>query len=189
MTRVVTPGTVVEPALLDSRRNNYLASLVIDGDEAGIAYVDITTSEFATTQLPLNQALPELERLRPSEIIAASGARPGRADAADSAAVTRLTTFPSSRRRPRQTLLDHFGVASLEGYGCARLPLAVRAAGAIVQYIRQTQKTGPGAADQAVHLLHRILHGARRADPVQSGTLAVIHAPVRPKARCSARST
>src|SRR4030066_190901 len=47
--RVVTPGTVVEPSLLDSKTNNYLASIVLGGEEGGIAYVDITTSEFATT--------------------------------------------------------------------------------------------------------------------------------------------
>jgi DNA mismatch repair protein MutS len=54
VTRVVTPGTVVEPALLDSRQNNYLVSLVLGDGEAGIAHVDITTGEFATTQLPLD---------------------------------------------------------------------------------------------------------------------------------------
>src|SRR4030066_532276 len=72
--RVVTPGTIVEPSLLDSKTNNYLTSLVLGDDEVGIAYVDITTSEFATTQLPLSRAIPELERLRPSEIIAAERA-------------------------------------------------------------------------------------------------------------------
>src|SRR5271157_4520882 len=51
--RLVTPGTIVEPLLLDSKANNYLTALVINGDSAGIAYVDITTSEFATTHLPL----------------------------------------------------------------------------------------------------------------------------------------
>jgi DNA mismatch repair protein MutS len=59
--RVVTPGTVVEPNLLESKSNNYLASLVIEGEEAGIAYVDISTSEFATTQLPTERVMPELE--------------------------------------------------------------------------------------------------------------------------------
>ena len=49
--RVVTPGTVVEPSLLDERRNNYLAALVVDGNRAGLAYADITTGEFAATQL------------------------------------------------------------------------------------------------------------------------------------------
>ncbi|GAG70185.1 unnamed protein product, partial [marine sediment metagenome] len=61
--RLVTPGTVVEPSLLDSKTNNYLVSLVLGAEEVGIAYVDITTSEFATTQVSLQRAIPELERL------------------------------------------------------------------------------------------------------------------------------
>ena len=69
--RVVTPGTVVEPSLLDSKTNNYLVSLVLGDEEIGIAYVDITTSEFATTQVAFHRTVPELERLRPSEIITA----------------------------------------------------------------------------------------------------------------------
>ena len=72
--RVVTPGTVVEPGLLESKTNNYLLSLIIEGDEAGIAYVDITTSEFATSQIPLARLEGELERLHPAEIIASEKA-------------------------------------------------------------------------------------------------------------------
>ncbi|MCK4274235.1 MAG: DNA mismatch repair protein MutS, partial [Dehalococcoidales bacterium] len=72
--RLVTPGTVVEPSLLDSKSNNYLLSVVVGEGEVGLAFVDITTSEFATTQLPLPRAITELERLNPSEIIASEGA-------------------------------------------------------------------------------------------------------------------
>src|SRR4030042_981121 len=60
--RLVTPGTVVEPSLLDSKTNNYLVSLAVGEGEVGLAFVDITTSEFATTQLSLQRAIPELER-------------------------------------------------------------------------------------------------------------------------------
>ncbi|MFC2016103.1 DNA mismatch repair protein MutS [Chloroflexota bacterium] len=140
--RVVTPGTVVEPSLLDSKANNYLISLILGDAEVGIAYVDITTSEFATTQLPLPRVLPELERLRPSEIIAA--------DSSDlsswelTAPVTRLDDYRFELEIARQTLLDHFGVATLDGYGCAQLPLAIRAAGAIIYYIEETQKGALG---------------------------------------------
>ena len=61
----MTPGTVVEPGLLDSKSNNYLASVVVGEGEVGLAFVDITTSEFATTQLPLARAATELQRLKP----------------------------------------------------------------------------------------------------------------------------
>ncbi|MBI2328681.1 MAG: DNA mismatch repair protein MutS, partial [Chloroflexi bacterium] len=145
--RVVTPGTVVEPGLLNSKTNNYLTSLTFGDDEVGIAYVDITTSEFATTQLPLPRAKPELERLRPSEIITA--------DSSDlsgwevTAPVTRLDDYWFETETARQTLLEHFQVATLDGYGCARLPLAIRAAGAIIHYIQETQK---GALGQVTRL-------------------------------------
>ena len=67
--RVVTAGTVVEESILDTRTNNYLAAVVIEGEEAGLAYVDITTSEFATAQLPADQLSVELSRLTPSELL------------------------------------------------------------------------------------------------------------------------
>ncbi len=137
--RLVTPGTVVEPSLLDSRRNNYLVSVVVGEGEAGLAYVDITTSEFATTQLPLSRLSTELERLKPSEIIA-----PKSADLSLTVKtpLTRLDDFSFELEMARQTLLDHFKVGTLGGYGCAHLPLAVRAAGAIIGYLKETQKSG-----------------------------------------------
>jgi len=136
--RLVTPGTVVEPSLLDSKSNNYLVSLVLAEDEAGLAYVDITTSEFATTQVPFHRIVPELERLKPSEVIAAKGADLSVVKL--SASVTRLDDYWFELEVTRQTMLDHFGVATLDGYGCGHLPLALRAAGAIIHYIQETQK-------------------------------------------------
>lgn len=136
--RLVTPGTVVEPGLLDSKKNNYLASVVLAEDKVGLAYVDITTSEFATTQIALPRVLPELERLKPSEIVAALGSDLSGLDMMSP--VTRLDDYWFEMDIARQTLLDHFGVSTLDGFGCGGLPLAVRAAGAIVHYIQETQK-------------------------------------------------
>jgi len=135
--RVVTPGTVVEPNLLESKSNNYLASLVVEGEEAGIAYVDISTSEFATTQLPAERVMPELERLQPSEVLIPE-------DADDYPqlpfTISRLDGYWFDIEIAQEALLEHFDVASLEGYGCARLPLAIRAAGALIHYVKETQK-------------------------------------------------
>jgi DNA mismatch repair protein MutS len=135
--RVVTPGTVVEPNLLASKSNNYLASLVIAGEEAGVAYVDITTSEFATTQLPVGRVMPELDRLLPREVLIPE-------DADDYAqlpfTITRLDDYWFDLEIAQEGLLEHFGVATLEGYGCARLSLAIRAAGALIHYVKETQK-------------------------------------------------
>ncbi|RLC67970.1 MAG: DNA mismatch repair protein MutS, partial [Chloroflexi bacterium] len=69
VTRVVTPGTVVEPALLDEKRPNYLAAIVVDDQRAGLAYVDITTGEFAATQLDADEVEQELARLQPRECL------------------------------------------------------------------------------------------------------------------------
>ena len=145
--RLVTPGTVVEPSLLDSKSNNYLVSLAWGGDSVGLAYIDITTSEFATTQLPPHRLIPELERLKPSEIIAAESAE--LPDLGLNTSLTRLEDYWFETEVARQTILDHFGAATLDGYGCSQLPLAVSAAGAIIHYIQETQK---GILGQLTHL-------------------------------------
>ena len=143
--RVVTPGTVVEPGLLTDKSNNYLASLVIDGDEAGISCVDITTGEFATTQLPASQVSDELERLHPAELLLPESLDTGGLTLP--ASVTRLDDYCFDLEAAGQALIDHFAAASLEGYGCAHLPLAVRAAGAIVHYLQENQKAALGQLD------------------------------------------
>src|SRR4030043_108508 len=144
--RVVTPGTVVEPGLLADKSNNYLASLVSNGDEAGISYVDITTGEFATAQLPLSQVSDELERLHPAELLLPESFDAGGLTLPVS--VTRLDDYWFDLETAEQTLIDHFSVASLEGYGCAHLPLAVGAAGAIIRYLQENQKAALGQLDQ-----------------------------------------
>jgi DNA mismatch repair protein MutS len=140
--RVVTPGTVTEPNLLETRANNYLASIVAEGDKVGIAYIDITTSEFATTQLPAGQAQLELERLRPSEVLTHRDSHLPQAWL--QAPVTPLDDRWFELDTAKQTLLDIFGVSTLEGYGCTQLPLAIRAAGSILHYLEQTQKGALG---------------------------------------------
>ena len=136
--RVVTPGTVVEPLLLDSKANNYLTCLVMNGDLAGIAYVDITTSEFGTTQLPLSRVRDELERLKPPELIV-----PQDADLSSlqiTVPVTKLDNYHFETEVARQVLLEHLGTTTLDGYGCSALPLAISAAGALIHYVQETQK-------------------------------------------------
>jgi DNA mismatch repair protein MutS len=145
--RLVTPGTVVEPSLLDSKSNNYLVALAWGGEGVGLSYIDITTSEFATTQLPPHRLIPELERLKPSEIIAAESAELPELGLA--ASLTRLEDYWFESEVARKTILDHFGAATLDGYGCSHLPLAVSAAGAVIHYIQETQK---GVLGQLTHL-------------------------------------
>ena len=137
--RVVTPGTVIEDSLLDNKANNYLAAAYSDGDDAGIAYVDITTSEFATSQFPAEYLDVELARLSPAELLVSEADNPPEVES--SVTVTTVEPEMFHREWAKDTLLDHFGVASLEAYGCENLPLAIRTAGAVVEYINRTQKT------------------------------------------------
>ncbi len=140
--RVVTPGTLVEPSLLEQKANNYLAAVLVEGDAAGLAYTDITTGEFATAHLSLDELPLELERLAPVEVLAIQGDQPP-LDASLKATLTPFADGFDPELAP-QSLLDHFGAASLEPYGCDRLPLAARAAGAIVRYLSETRKEALG---------------------------------------------
>ena len=142
--RVVTPGTVVEPYLLDQKSNNYLVSLVGEDSQVGIAHVDITTGEFGVTQLSLDQLPLELERLRPAEVLLPQDGPlkevlPATVDA--TRAVTGLPEEWFDLELAQESLLQQLGVITLESFGCANLPLAIRAAGAIVSYLEQTQKS------------------------------------------------
>lgn len=143
--RVVTPGTVIEPSMLELKANNYLLSLVTEGDEMGMAYVDITTGEFAATQIDLERMSFELERLNPSEIIVPQSF----AITNLPAPTTHLKEEWFEEEKALKTLFEHFEVSSLEDFGYSLLPLAIRAAGAIILYLRETHK---GALGQLSHL-------------------------------------
>ena len=142
--RVVSPGTVIEESLLEQNANNYLAAVVVEGDEAGLAYVDITTSEFATSQFPLSQLSVELSRVAPSELLVSEGQDNVPVPVEVGTTVTPADPDAFHPDWARETLLDHFGVASLEAYGCETLPLAVRAAGAVVSYLGRNQRAALG---------------------------------------------
>ncbi len=140
--RVVTAGTVLEDSLLTADTNNYLAAAVTQGDQAGVAYVDISTSEFATTQLPLAQLGVELTRLAAAELLVPEG--DGSLEVEVESAVTEAPPGSFQLEWARDALLGHFGVASLEAFGCDRLPLAVRAAGAVIDYLLATRRDSVG---------------------------------------------
>ena len=137
--RVVTPGTVVEPGLLKQKSNNYLASIVVEGERCGLAFVDITTSEFATTELDLKKLGSEIERINPAEILIPKSF-PLDKFKPEALRVTPFEDLWFDFEKAKETLLRHFGAISLEGFGCAHLPLAVRAAGAIIKYLEENQR-------------------------------------------------
>ena len=138
--RVVTPGTIIEPGLLPGDSNNYLTSIVLDDSHAGIAYVDITTGEFAVTEMDVSSDMAslraELTRLRPAEIIHPDNL------ILPSGIPGHLTPWPAWRFEPgkcQEMLLSHFGAATLDGFGLQGMSLAIRAAGGILQYLRETE--------------------------------------------------
>ncbi len=154
--RVVTPGTVVEPGLLEAGRNNYLAALVVADARAGLAglaHVDITTGEFAVTQIQSSDVWAavrhELLRLRPAELLFPEDLQ----TALDANAIpVARTPLPSRRFDPahaRQVLLDHFNAGSLAGFGIEQSPPSIAVCGAIIQYLKETQ---PGALSLLTHL-------------------------------------
>jgi DNA mismatch repair protein MutS len=165
VTRVVTPGTVVEPTLLDAKRANYLAAAVADedGHRAGLAYAEITTGEFATTEFIGDDAVvaleQELSRLAPRECLlpetpdwkeggGSSGlAALRRILRSDEGRLSSLaihwTPWPAWRfelGNARQTLLENLNVSTLAAFGCEGKPLATRAAGAVLAYLKETRR-------------------------------------------------
>ncbi len=140
--RVVTPGTVTEPGLLPGDANNYLVSIFLDssassiGTTASVSYTDVTTGEFAVTELPLEALRAELTRLHPAEII-----YPDNQTLPDGITghLTALPSWKFEAGKCNETLLNQFKSSTLDGFGLKANSLSVRAAGAIVLYLKETQ--------------------------------------------------
>jgi DNA mismatch repair protein MutS len=148
--RVVTPGTVTEPGLLPGDANNYLASVVLDASTplstgsrtASISYADVTTGEFAVTELALEALRAELTRLHPAEILHPESISLTPNPLPPGEGAWHLTPMPSWKFEPgkcAEALLAHFNASTLDGFGLKNNSPAIRAAGAIVQYLRETQ--------------------------------------------------
>ncbi|PMB03349.1 DNA mismatch repair protein MutS [Fischerella thermalis CCMEE 5198] len=154
VTRILTPGTLLEEGMLKASRNNYLAAVVIAGEHWGLAYADISTGEFLTTQGSSSEHLTqELMRLQPAEVLVPTNApdlgsllRPGEKSdylpecLPPAFCYALRSQLPFSAGEARSRLLQKFKVRSLEGLGCEHLPLAVRAAGGLLEYLEDTQK-------------------------------------------------
>ncbi len=141
VTRVITPGTIMDNALLNPSCNNYLTALVGGRDRRALASLDISTGEFRVTEITAPDKLStELNRLGAREcVIPGRLADEFRAD--DSWPETRsrilwteLDNDEFSPERSGEFLREHFKVATLDGFGCRDLPLSVAAAGAVLRY-------------------------------------------------------
>ncbi|NMF59355.1 DNA mismatch repair protein MutS [Pseudanabaena yagii] len=171
VTRVITPGTVIEEGMLAAKKNNFLVAIANGGDNWGLAYTDISTGEFAVTQLNSTEHLiQELLRLQPAEVLIpidvpnpqlfrgsksekAADFWEGIAQKKQSSLPEPFSALPESfcytprsqssfaLAEAKQRILETFRVRSLEGFGCQSLPLAIRAAGGILEYLESTQKS------------------------------------------------
>jgi DNA mismatch repair protein MutS len=179
VTRLVTPGTLTEEAMLDGREENFLAAVVTqDAELAAVAWCDLSTGKFLTFTGTLTACSDQLARLRPRELIHAEGAD-HRPDEWLESLRTQLNTTLSGRpawqldpHHAAQTLKNHYAVATFAGFGYAsEKELALRAAGGLVAYLHETQKTllehlqPPSAFAQSNHLL---------IDPVSLRSLEVL---------------
>ncbi len=138
VTRVVTPGTVTEDALLDERRETLLVAIAHQRDDYGWAALELSSGRFTVQQLSGAEALVgELERLRPAEVLIEEGSRlPG----PERAGVTRRPPWHFEPEAARRLLVQQFSVRDLAGFGCDEMPLAVAAAGVLLQYVQDTQR-------------------------------------------------
>ena len=167
ITRVLTPGTVLEEGMLAARRNNWLAAVVLEQADWGLAVADVSTGEFRLTQRQGSDAMhQELLQLEAAELIwpdPEAGADPDAATATAAAAgkpawcpqalhLTRLARTPFSLPEARRTLLQRFRLATTDGLGLAEAPLALRAAGGLLRYLDDNQTGAQSTAAGVVPL-------------------------------------
>src|SRR6266478_4549729 len=136
ITQIVSAGTVSDLDLLESKRANYLGAVYADAGVFGFAYADLSTGEFRVTQLQDRQSLlDELSRVSPSELLVSDEQQQHFRE------IPEVLSYDSYAFLPEQavfTLCEHFKVKSLDGFGCAEMPQAVAAAGAIVHYLKHS---------------------------------------------------
>jgi len=151
VTRVITAGTLTEDQILDSRSNNFLAAVAVGDSSVGLAWLDLSTGKFEVEEVAPGSLADSLQRIRPAECLL-----PQAKDPADEDGHPALRHLPSAcliTRRPpwefasdegRRLLNDHFGTGTLDGFGCEGMGPALGAAGALIAYLRETQRAAIG---------------------------------------------
>ncbi len=149
VTKIITPGTILDDTMLDEGKNNYLAAVVDEDGLIGLAYIDVSTGSFLVTERggPESKSWldAELQRLEPAECLLPAGS------SLDSLwqdnfsyqdmVITKIDEMAASREEARQILLRHLGVVSLDGYGLEEYSAGIMAAGIIISFLNTTQKT------------------------------------------------
>jgi DNA mismatch repair protein MutS len=140
--RVVTPGTVTEDALLEKSRDTLLASLLRDGERFGLAWLELSSGRFTVLEAQGPAALAaELERLRPAELLLREDQQAAPIPNAGATVVRERAPWHFELSAASRLLTDQLGTLDLRGFGADELPLAIGAAGALLQYVRDTQRT------------------------------------------------
>lgn len=147
VTRVITPGTVIEERILDQAKNNYIMSMISSSNGVGIAYCDVSTGEFCTYQLPIEKCMEsffdEFSRISPIEMIVDETTFENvvfKKRVSSSCYCERVPKAYFSVANAEERLKKHYKVASLEGYGVSDMELAIAASGALLRYLEETQK-------------------------------------------------
>jgi len=144
--RVITPGMVVENELLDARVSNYVLAVFSKGDFNGIAYLDISTGDFRVTESKDPAAMvEEIQRIAPSEALLPESAKNDPLylsvrEVLSEVAISYLDNRAFEYKGSYERLTDQFKTLTLEGFGCESLPAGISAAGAVIYYVRETQK-------------------------------------------------
>jgi DNA mismatch repair protein MutS len=139
--RILTPGTVSDEALLDERRDNLLAALLGDEKLFGLAVLDITSGRFSVLEIKgWESLLAELERLNPTELLIPDDWPQG-LPAEKRRGVQRRAPWDFERDTALKSLCQQFGTQDLKGFGCEGLTLAIGAAGCLLAYAKETQRT------------------------------------------------
>jgi DNA mismatch repair protein MutS len=142
VTRIITPGTVVEDNLLDSRANNYLASLVVGQGSTGLSFADVSTGDFRATEFEQSEdALQELTSLSPAECLCSGEGVDRITEQLSSSLACPLTKVDASADFPESSaelLKRHFETLSLAGFGLEELPMATESAANLLRYLEKT---------------------------------------------------
>nr|WP_297459781.1 DNA mismatch repair protein MutS [uncultured Halomonas sp.] len=140
--RIVTPGTLHDEALLDARRDNLLLALHCQGERWGLAWLELSSGRFSVLEVDGEaDMLAEVHRLAPAELLIADGLDLPTA-LAERAGLKRQSEWLFDLESATRLLCDQFGVADLRGFGCAHLICAITAAGVLIDYARDTQRSG-----------------------------------------------
>ena len=140
VTRVLTPGTAIDANLTRARENNYLAAVARVNGRAGLAHVDVSTGEFRTTEVDPAELAGAIEHLAAKEVLFPGDLPLGAAEERPRFVRTEVEEWVFTPDYADRSLRDHFKLLSLDGCGLANRPAAIGAAGAILHYLRETQR-------------------------------------------------